>query len=256
MLNWRRKALAAIAACGAIVFTGAPAHAAIDPGIVVGAWLLNDGDGVDVVDVSANGHVGQLQGGEWVDGQLNGAIEFAKAHTVQISLPAESITDKLTVMMWIRFTDIGGQQNCFAIWDGGDQRIVPYKTDANILNLWSNSWNVGSGFEVDEDTWYHVANVLDGSTVQIYVDGALQIEQGAPGMSLGGGAQSAWIATDKGGWHTACTVDDVLLLNDAVDAKTVNDAMTNGVEFVLGLKAVQARGKASSTWAAIKDTLD
>ena len=255
MRSWRRVTCIAIATCGVMASESGPAGAAIDPGIVVGAWLLNDGDGVEVVDVSANGYVGQLKGGEWVDGQLDGAIEFAKGDTVEIQLPAQSGEDKLTVMMWIRFTDIAGQQNYFAIWDGGAQRIVPYNTDANILNLWSNSWNVGSGFEVEEDTWYHVANVLDGGTVQIYVDGDLQIKQGAPGMSLGGGAQSAWIATDKGGWLTACTVDDVLLLNDAVDAKTVNDAMTSGVEFVLGLKAVDPRGKVASSWGAIKDTL-
>ena len=256
MRSWGRMTCAAIAVFGMIALVSGPARAAIDPGIVVGAWLLNDGDGVDVADVSANGYVGQLKGGEWVDGQLDGAIEFAKGDTVEIQLPAESVTDKLTVMMWIRFTEIAGQQNYFAIWDGGDQRIVPYKTDGNILNLWSNSWNVGSGFEVEEDVWYHVANVLDGGSAQIYVDGALQVEQGAAGMSLGGGAQSAWIATDKGGWLTACTVDDVLLLNDAIDAKTVNDAMANGVEFVLGLKAVDPRGKVASSWGAIKGVLD
>jgi len=154
--------------------------------------------------------------------------------------------------MWIQFTDIAGQQNYFAIWDGGDQRIVPYKTDANILNLWSNSWNVGSGFQVKEDTWYHVANVLDGGTVQIYVDGTLEVDQAAAGMSLGAGAQSAWIATDKGGWHTACVADDVLLLNDAIDAGVVTDAMENGVEYALGLKAVDPRRKLASSWAAIK----
>ena len=231
-------------------------RAAIDPDLVVGAWLLNDGDGVDVVDISANGRIGQLQGGDWVDGEFDGAIEFAKGDTVEIPLPAESIQDKLTVMMWVQFTDIAGQQNYFAIWDGGDQRIVPYKTDGQILHLWSNSWNVPSGFLVDENTWYHVANVLDGSNVRIYVDGQLQVEQAAAGMSLGAGAQSAWIATDKGGWHTACIVDDVLLLNDAIDAKTVSDAMANGVEFVLGLKAVGARGKAATTWAAIRESRD
>ena len=256
MRSWKQTTRAAITALGAMAFVSGSALAALDPDIVVGAWLLNDGDGVDVADVSANGYVGQLTGGEWVDGQLGGAIEFAKGDTVEIQLPAESVTDKLTVMMWIRFTEIAGQQNYFAIWDGGSQRIVPYKTDANILNLWSNSWNVGSGFEVEEDVWYHVANVLDGGSVQIYVDGALQVDQGAAGMSLGGGAQSAWIATDKGGWLTACTVDDVLLLNDAIDAKTVSAAMTNGVEFVLGLKAVDPRGKVASSWAAIKGGLD
>ncbi len=186
MRGWKQAVGVALMVCASGV-----AHAAIDPDIVVGAWLLDDGDGVEAIDTSANGYHGQLQGGDWVDGPVGGAIEFAKGDTVQIPLPAESVADKLTVMMWIQFTDIAGQQNYFAIWDGGDQRIVPYKTDANVLNLWSNSWNVGSGFQVEEDTWYHVANVLDGGTVQIYVDGALQVEQAAAGMSLGGGEQLA-----------------------------------------------------------------
>ncbi|MAF11845.1 hypothetical protein CMK11_15470 [Candidatus Poribacteria bacterium] len=247
MLSWKWALGVALVAS-----LSGTARAAIDPGLVVGAWPLDDGDGVDVADISANGRIGQLQGGDWVDGEFSGAIEFAKGDTVQIPLPAESIQDRLTVMMWVQFTDVPGQQNYFAIWDGGSQRIVPYKTDGHILHLWSNSWNVASGFQVEENTWYHVANVLDGSTVRIYVDGQLQVEQGAPGMSLGGGAQSAWIATDKGNWHTACIVDDVLLLNDAIDAKTVGDAMANGVEYVLGLKAVDPRGKIASSWAALK----
>ncbi len=46
-----------------MICTSGAAHAAIDPGIVVGAWLLNDADGVEAMDTSANGHHGQLQGG-------------------------------------------------------------------------------------------------------------------------------------------------------------------------------------------------
>ncbi len=47
-------------------------------------------------------------------------------------------------------------------------------------------------------------------------------------------------------------MDDVLLLNDAIDAGTVSDAMDNGVEYALGLKAVDPRGKVASSWAVIR----
>ncbi|MDA1190668.1 MAG: LamG domain-containing protein [Candidatus Poribacteria bacterium] len=236
------------------VLIGGTARAAVDPKVVVGAWLLDDDDGVEVVDSSPNGFDGTLTGGDWVDGVYGGAIEFVKGDTVKIPLPANTVANKLTVMMWVRFTDRAGQQNYFSIWDGGDKRIVPYKTDANAIHFWTNTWNLFSGFTAPDDEWFHVANVYDGSVARIYIDGKLLMgDQAAPGMSLGAGEQNIWLATDKGsGFFSAVMLDDVLVLNDVIDADDVTQAKEQGIEYVLGLKPVESKGKAAVTWGRLK----
>ena len=33
--------------------------------------------------------------------------------------------NKASVIMWLQFTDLGGQQNYFSVWDQNSNRLVP-----------------------------------------------------------------------------------------------------------------------------------
>ena len=89
-------------------------------------------------------------------------LKSKKGGTVTIPLGKGIIEDKVTFTLWINFTDIGGQQNYFSIWDQSNNRYVPYKNGGNLLRSWTNNWDVASGVTVKDGTWYHVANVYDG----------------------------------------------------------------------------------------------
>ena len=123
-------------------------QAKIDPDRIVGIWLLDEGKGDVAEEASENGRKGTITQGSWEDGKVDGALEIKKGGTVTIPLGKGIIEDKVTFTLWINFTDIGGQQNYFSIWDQSNNRYVPYKNGGNLMRSWTNTWDVASGVTV------------------------------------------------------------------------------------------------------------
>ena len=157
--------------------------AEIDPEKIVGIWLLDEDKGEKVEDVSGNGYDGTITQSDWVKGKVDGALDIKRGGTVKIPFGQGVITDKMSFILWIQFTNLAEQQNYFSIHDQSNNRYVPYKEGANTLRFWSNKWNVSSGVVVKAGTWYHVANVYDGNTAKIYVDGEEKISQAGAEVS-------------------------------------------------------------------------
>ena len=215
----------------------------------IGIWLLDEGKGDVIKDSSPNKYDGELTGGKWVKGKFGQAIEFKQGQTAIIPLDKGSMRDKASVIMWLQFTDIVKQQNYFAVWDSGDNRLVPYKDGTNLLRCWSNQWNVSSGVTVKEDQWYHVANVYDGKTASLYVDGKEKVKQNVPKFELSDTPQTAWLATDKGGNVSACVIDECIFFSRAVTAEEVNDLFTKGIDGALN---VNNYNKLPTIWGDLK----
>ena len=224
----------------------------INPDSLVGVWYFNEGKGDAVADASPNGYNGTITNAKWDEGQFDKAVDFAKGGTAAFPLDVGVVRDQISVVMWLKFTDLAGQQNYFSIWDSGDKRIVPFKTDGHELRFWTNNWNIGSGSIVTAKTWVHVANVFDGKTAYIYVNGAQKVAQGGV-FELSDTQQTAWVATDKGtGFFSAVVADDVGLFNAALSAADVADIMKRGLGLVTGIEPVRATGKLARTWAGLK----
>ena len=249
-MNTRFKLLAVIAVCFMVMGLRF-SDAAIDPKNIVGIWLFDDGKGDVAQDASPNGYNGQINGAKWDKGKFDQALSFSKGNTVTIPVGKAAVTDMMSLLMWIQFTDLGGQQNYFSIWDMGDNRYVPYKTDGHEFRSWTNTWNIGSGFTVKAKTWYHVANTYDGKKASIYVDGEQKVSQAVPKFQLLEQEQTAWIATDKGtGFLSACVVDEVGLFNAALSAADVKTVMTKGIH--QAAYAVDPLGKLTTLWGRMK----
>ena len=188
-------------------------QAEIDPDRIVGIWLLDEGKGDVAEDASENGREGAIAQGKWEKGKFDGALEIKKGGTVTIPLGKGIIEDKVTFILWLQFTDIGGQQNYFSIWDQSNNRYVPYKNGGNLLRSWTNTWDIPSGVTVKDGTWYHVANVYSGETCSIYIDGEEKVSQKVPKFQLQDQDQTAWLATDRGtGFLSAVIMDEVGLV--------------------------------------------
>ena len=183
--------------------------------------------------------------------KVNGALSIKKGGTVTIPIGKGTIRDRMSFILWLQFTDIGGQQNYFSIWDQGGNRYVPYKEGGNVLRSWTNNWNISSGVVVKAGTWYHVANVYDGTTAKIYVDGEEKVSQGVPKFQLQDGDQTAWLATDKGAaFHSACIMDEVGLFNDALSKEEIQKIMEDGIYHTA--YAVEPADKLSTVWGKLK----
>ena len=226
-------------------------QAEIDPDRIVGIWLLDEGKGDVAEDASEHGREGTITQGKWEDGKFDGALEIKKGGTVRIPLGKGIIIDKVTFILWLQFTDIGGQQNYFSIWDQSNNRYVPYKEGPNVLRSWTNTWNVSSGVTVKAGTWYHVANVYDGETCKIYVDGEEKVSQKVPKFQLQDQEQTAWLATDKGtGFLSACIMDEVGIFNDGLTEDEVQSIMNDGIFHTAF--AVEPSDKLSVLWGKLK----
>jgi hypothetical protein len=229
-----------------------PIEAQVAPDDIVGVWFFDEGKGDTAKDSSANHFDGTIQGAKWDDGKFGKALNFSKGNTVVIPLKDGTVRDKISVLMWINFLDLSGQQNYFSVWDSSSNRYVPYKTDGSELRFWTNNWNHGSGFTVKAKTWYHVANVYDGKTAAIYVDGEQKVSQ--PGVfSLAADRQTAWVATDRGtGFLSNCIVDDFGLFKVALTKDKVKNIMEKGTAWALGLAGVEPSAKLTTTWGTLK----
>ena len=80
----------------------------------------------DVVkDASPNKYDGEIKEAKWVKGKFGHALEFKKGNTVTIPLGKRAMRNKASAIMWLQFTDLGGQQNYFSVWDQNSNRLVP-----------------------------------------------------------------------------------------------------------------------------------
>ena len=226
-------------------------HAEIDPDRIVGIWLLDEGKGDVAEDASENGREGAITQGKWEEGKVDGALEIKKGGTVTIPLGKGIIEDKVTFTLWLQFTDIGGQQNYFSIWDQSNNRYVPYKNGGNLLRSWTNTWDIASGVTVKDGTWYHVANVYSGESCSIYIDGEEKVSQKVPKFQLQDQDQTAWLATDRGtGFLSAVIMDEVGLFNDALTEDEIKGIMKDGIYHTAF--AVEPSDKLSVLWGKLK----
>lgn len=226
-------------------------NAKIDPEKIVAIWLLDEGNGDVVGDASENELNGTATNSDWVDGKVNGALSINKGGTVTIPIGKGTIQDKVSFILWLQFTDVAAQQNYFSIWDQSNNRYVPYKNNANILRSWTNSWDIPSGVTVKANTWYHVANIYDGNTVKIYIDGEEKVSQGVQKFQLQDQDQTAWLATDAGtGFLSAVIMDDVGLFKDALSKDEIQNIMENGIYHTA--YAVEPSDKLPVLWGKLK----
>lgn len=234
--------------CGLFVSYG---NTQIDPEKIVGIWLLDEAKGDTVEDASENGYDGTITQSDWVNGKVDGALDIKKGGTVTIPFGKGVVTDRMSFILWIKFTDLSGQQNYFSIHDQSSNRYVPYKEGANVLRSWSNLWNVSSGVTVKAGEWYHVANTYDSNTAKIYVNGEVKVSESVQKFQLVDENQTAWLATDKGAsFQSACVMDEVGLFNDALTEEEVKNIMEEGIYQTT--YAVEPSDKLTVLWGKLK----
>ena len=145
---------------------------------LIGQWQFED----NLQDSTVHGHDGQIAQGTvgYVDGPFGGkAIDFPGASAVIIDPNDESffdLYDELTVSCWMKSTSATAWEFFFAkdglfsgwflgryIGAGANFRIYPAE--------------LTGGKDIYDGQWHLVTGVFENGTHQLYVDGALAIEQ-------------------------------------------------------------------------------
>lgn len=233
-------------------------YAEVDLGTARGIWLLNEGEGTTINDLSGNENHGELQGGEWVDGPVGPALSLNGQDDRVIIADSDSLylEKAWTITAWVF---VNGTENGYGHILGkrpASGAVANYAFRTNSTGTgweayysrggWKGAWNQGT---VKKDEWLYMTATYDGEdTIKIYENGS---EIGSV-SGHGGPAPRNDTDTNIGGWtnNTSETLDGMLYhvaLFDVALAEEDIDTLMSG-----GLTAVEPSGKLATTWADIK----
>ncbi len=224
------------------------------------AWLFEENGGKVVKDVVGE-HDGDIKGTlKWVDdGKFGGALEFPGKGDSYVRIDHDDVfnSDPYTFVVWIKLQEASWQ---YVVWRNGE--VWPEPKLVRHLDIWIHQddypvfmWHV-KGVEtrmpgktiVADGKWHHIAKVYDGSKVQMFVDGKLEVEKASDG-TLDTSQSPMWIGARPGNVAATGLFDEVGFFTKALTEAQVNDVMDTGLT---DYAAVEAAGKATTTWGLLK----
>ena len=247
-----------------VVMAASISNAAIDPGVIEGVWLFDEGSGDVARDSSGNGLHGDIVGGAgWVDGVFGKALEF------------DGVDDDVTVSSYM---GVGGTNpRTVCLWFKGDAAIEhswvkwgvnvagqKYYVRAHLaapecyLRVEVNGGQCYGVTNVCDNQWHHLAVVFpDGSdSVKdhlLYVDGVLEGDHLGTDqdMDTSNDTQEIHIGAPlENHVHVNGMMDEVAILSAALSADDIVDVKENGLG--KALTVVGPIEKLSTTWSNVK----
>ncbi|MHC4744732.1 MAG: DUF7901 domain-containing protein, partial [Planctomycetota bacterium] len=211
-------------------------------------WKLNETGGLTAHDSSPNANHGTLvDGPTWQTGRIcGGALEFSDANDYVDcgNSPIFDLTDEITLSAWVNIHSV--PTNWTTIVSKGD---TAWRLSTELLTSQFHlgvtggpNWAYVYGTTaVANGEWHHVCGTFDGSTMQIYLDGALDGSKNYVGnittndlaVFIGGNSEKA--GEGYRSWHGL--IDDVRIYSQALSASDVealaemgmNDAAVAGM---------------------------
>jgi hypothetical protein len=217
---------------------------------LVAYYKMSDGSGTTLTDDSTNSNTGTLVNmgdSNWItSGAFAGprnALDFDGVDDfVDLGNPPElQITGNLTVETWFKTTlAVADYKQLVAKWysggdlDGGSYVVGWGGTGLNfsIQNASQQGLSASSGAMWNDGEWHHVAGTWDGTTIKIYIDGALQDSTTNAGFgSIEHTSRTVRIGSDNR-WTTypndrqfAGQIDEVRIWNTARTPAQIRDDM-------------------------------
>ena len=204
------------------------------PGLVA-AYNFDTGSGAVLADLSGNNNAGGINGATWVAGHTGGALNFDGITNVVVvpDSPTLDLTNAMTLEAWVRPT------LALSSW----KAILQKETDAYFLNANTFSNHVGGGGTFNNsccsviensqalplNTWTHVALTWDGSTMKLYINGAIAASTPQTGtlqvtntpLRIGGDTYTNEFFTGQ--------IDDLRIYNRGISAAEVSQDMSTPV---------------------------
>ena len=236
------------------VFSLTEIDGAIDPESIVGIWLLDEGQGNAIKDISVNENDGEIFGAKWTDGKIGKGLEFNGANWVEIP-GSKSIDDYLngfTYLLSVKPTGNPPKEHTRVIEHDWHNPTIQIGANDYYGSIAANGdqaqTNVRGGvWKMNE--WNFVAITFDGNIFKLFVDGEFVGEKavGKPDVKLGSEIRLA--AWRNAGWDFIGVLDEVAVFNEPLSDGDLNHIMENGLEEVLSVSPVD---RITTTWARIK----
>jgi hypothetical protein len=172
------------APASATTLSGAPAPP--PPSGLVAAYRFGEGVGTTTADASASGNAGTLVNGPaWTTGgKYGGAINFDGVNdSVRVADSASLDLGRTgTVEAWVKLDTLSRWQSVLAKGSANSDPSHNYAIELSSSNRWLCILGNGTSYITLQSAsvatynrYYHVACVWDGTTAQLYIDGALSV---------------------------------------------------------------------------------
>jgi len=155
---------------------------------LIGYWLMNEGAGDKVFDLSGNGNIGTFVNGPiWAAGKFGSAVSFSGTNDQRISVPFTRGTSPLiseTLVVWVKPIGVNTANDnqgilTIAQYDKSANARLSFATDGvtpsvySTLSVASASF-VGSALSLG--VWYQIVGVFDATSAttmiaSLYVNG-------------------------------------------------------------------------------------
>ena len=212
---------------GSSVASGAPA-----PGLVA-AYSFDAGAGSVLADESENGNSGTISGATWTsDGKFGGALSFDGTNDwVEIGDAGSlDLTTGMTVEAWVKpsaalsgwSTILSKERNrlAYGLFAGEDTG-----RSAGLIVI--SSEHTALGDELPPGVWSHLATTYDGTTLRLYLNGALSGSTSVSGSIRTSSGQLRIGGNSRGGRWFAGQIDEVRVYDRALSSAELQaDAAT------------------------------
>jgi hypothetical protein len=193
---------------------------------LVAAYSFGEGAGTTVADASGKGNNGTISNATWTAaGRYGGALLFngTNAWVTVLDSSSLTLTTGMTLEAWVQPTS--ASSNAFrTIMLKERPSGLSYsmysnnasKRPSSYINLGGIDQSVQGPATLLSNSWTHVAVTYDGTTLRLYVNGALVTSKSLPGaLVAGGGALRIGGNSVWGEWFMGY-IDEVRIYNRAL----------------------------------------
>ena len=196
---------------------------------LVGCWIMNEGAGNTVADLSGNRNTGTLVGDtHFVPGKFGPCLDFeGDGDYVTLGLGFNLIANQpgLPVSAWVKpNTTPPAASIDFVTKRSSTVFLLCWATNQNVaFEVYNASTESAIGYYTDgiaDTNWHHVVGVYNGTNVKVYVD---TIAGGTVG-NLTGNTRTVTGTTRISGPTTASfngSIDDVMIYDRALSASEI-----------------------------------
>ena len=177
---------------------------------LVGCWLMNEGGGTFVNDLSGNGNTGAMAAGlTWTGGKFGYGVLLNDADSITVDGGLYNATASYTWVFWVKPTALGGE----FMWRNGGMYIrlhtgdfIQFRDDTAGIAAYSSPLPL--------NVWSMVVFTYDHVNASIYINGQFNVSDPATGSNLVLGVLLL-------GQSLAGTFDNISFYNRALSASEI-----------------------------------
>ena len=244
------------------------------PGLVA-AYSFDEGSGTTVTDRSGNNNTGTLSNTSWsTSGKYGKALSF-NGTNAWVTVPSSNslgLTTGMTAEAWVNPSALGNAYRAVVFREQpGNEVYALYADQAGAASAQLPTGEVYVGGYKDANgasglalnSWTHLAETYDGSSVRLYVNGTLVSTTAAPG-SFSSSSQPLRIGGDSiWGEYFSGLIDEVRVYNRPLSAAEIQQDMASSISpsdtqaptAPGNLAASGSLSSASLSWSASSDNV-